>query len=424
MSWPKPSKRVNYFAPVAAIIAHGMRMSVNLVIVKMIAVFVGPAGLGTLGHFMSLSTMISVFAGGGIGNGITKYVAEYRLRPRLLLRFIGSAIVYGCVFSFLILVISVIAAKPLSALLFGDYSYVWLIYCVGFSHFLCFIGTAVIAIVNGLQLPVYFAGVTLAGYLGALPVAYFLISSYGMKGAALSILVALSCTGFPAIFLVLRSRLTRITPLTIDLRNIKRLGRFSMMLMASASLFPLTEILIRSRIIGLMGNEEAGLWQAMTRLSTAYLGFFTVFLTTSYMPKLSSSLDKNVVAKLVRRCLFNVSIVFSVFAFILYFNRHVVIKLLFSPEFFGMSELFGYQLLGDLFRICSYVIGFLAVAKAATSIYILAEFIQTGLYLACSLTAIICGGSLVEVAQAYALTYFVYFVIAGFVFYIYNERKF
>ena len=410
-------------APLAAATAHGLRMIANLVIVKMIAVLIGPAGMGVLGHFMSLSTMVSVFAGGGIGNGITKYVAEYRTDPRRMLRFIGASAVYGLIFSALVFIASVAAAQPVSRALFGDTRYAWLLPCLGGAHLLCFIGTAVISIVNGQQRADLFAIITITGYLGSLPIAYLLIAYFGLEGAALALLFVISCTGLPALWLVARSRLTRLIRLTIDAADAMRLARFTLMLLASATLFPLAEILIRNRIIDALGQEAAGLWQAMARLSGAYLGFFTVFLATNYMPRLSALDDRRSIVQEVSRNLLIVGLVFAGFASVLYPLRELVIRLLFSAAFDGMSPLFGWQLLGDLFRLGSYVIGFLGVAKAAVKLYIAAEFVQAGLYAALSSLALAHGGDLLQVLQAYALTYFLYLCMTIVGLFIYGRDR-
>lgn len=114
-------------APAAAVIAHGLRMTVNLIVIKFIAVAMGPAGLGMLGNLMSATTMVALFSGGGILNGITKYVAEYNSRPDRLRQFLQGAAAYGFSASIIILLISFIAARPLSLALFGTNDMAWLI---------------------------------------------------------------------------------------------------------------------------------------------------------------------------------------------------------------------------------------------------------------------------------------------------------
>ena len=45
---------------------------------KLVAVLAGPEGVAQLGQFMSLTALLVVFAGGGVGPGVVKYLAEYR----------------------------------------------------------------------------------------------------------------------------------------------------------------------------------------------------------------------------------------------------------------------------------------------------------------------------------------------------------
>jgi len=59
-------------------IATAARLLAGLVVIKLVAWFAGPAGVGKLGQFMSLMSLLAVLAGGGISAGIVKYVAEYR----------------------------------------------------------------------------------------------------------------------------------------------------------------------------------------------------------------------------------------------------------------------------------------------------------------------------------------------------------
>jgi O-antigen/teichoic acid export membrane protein len=402
--------------------AHGLRMCVNLLILKMIAMFAGPTGMAILGHFMSLTTMVSVFAGGGIGNGITKYVAEYRGNPRRMINFISASTVYGFCISCLILLLCIIFASSASILLFGNTQYAWLFPCLGIAHLFCFIGTGIIAIINGLQRSDLFAAITIISYLGCLPITYFLISNLGLEGAAISLLLVSACTGVSALFLIAKSRLTRMIRFQISYADARRLLEFTLMLLASATLFPLAEILIRALIMQSLGNHAAGIWQAMARLSGAYLGFFTVYLATNYMPKLSTLIDRIAIFDLVIHHLVIIFFLFTIFACSVYSLREYIIVILFTSAFNEISEFLSWQLLGDLFRVSSYVIGFLGVAKAAVRIYIASEFIQSSLYSILSTIVLLNGGGLREVVQVYALTYFIYFSVTVIFLYIYRQR--
>lgn len=398
-------------------------MAANLVILKLIAMFAGPAGLGLLGNLMSVTTMTSVFAGGGIGNGIAKYVAQYQGQPMRRIRFIGSAMTFGTVFSVAILVVSVMAARPLAIRILGNADQAWLMPCLGLAQFLCFIGTASIAVANGEHRTDIFAKISISAYLLAIPSTYLLIMFFGMVGAAFALLLTVSCTALPSIYFIAASRIYKILRFRVSKDDFLNLARFSMMLLASALFFPSAEIFIRNQIIAHLGYESAGIWQALNRLSGAYLGFFTVFLSTHYMPRLSATTSKPELTVEVRKYLVGVGLAFLCLATALYIFRTLAIKLLFSASFLPMQDLLPMQLLGDFFRLISYVIGFLGVAKAAFRLYIVAELLQTGMYTLFSWLALGVGGGLRTVVQGYVLTYMLYFFVTVIVLSIYLRRR-
>lgn len=398
-------------------------MAANLVILKLVAMFVGPTGLGLLGNFMSLTTMASVFAGGGIGNGIAKYVAQYKKQPIRQARFIGSAMTYGTTVSLLILAITVIAAKPLATRVLGNPDQAWLMPCFGIAQLLCFIGTATIAVANGQQRLDLFAKISITAYLITIPIAYLLIVYFGMAGAAIALLLAISCTALPALYYIATSPSRRVLRFRASKDDLLNLGRFSVMVLASTVFFPSAEIFIRNQIIAQLGYEQAGIWQALNRLSGAYLGFFTIFLSTHYMPRLSTITLKHELLVEVRRYLWGVGLAFLGFALVLYMMREWVIRLLFSSSFLAMGDLVQMQLLGDFFRLMSYVIGFLGVAKAAVQLYVIAELLQTGMYTFFSWFALQHGGRLDDIVRGYLWTYMLYFVVTLVCLFIYSRTR-
>lgn len=398
-------------------------MLANLVILKLIAIFVGPAGLGVLGNLMSLTTMVSVFAGGGIGNGIAKYVAQYQGQPVRRIRFIGSAMTYGTAVSLVILMVTLLAAKPIATYVLAMPDQTWLVPLLGVAQFLCFIGTASIAVANGEHRTDLFAKISISAYLLVIPVSCFSVYLFGMTGAAIALLLTISCTAFPSFYYLVRSPGRKVLRFQASRSDLINLGRFSLMLLASALFFPSAEIFIRNQIAGHLGYESAGIWQALNRLSGAYLGFFTVFLSTHYMPRLSTMISSREVMEEIRKYLAGIGLAFVFFALVLYLCRDVVIELLFSASFSEMRDLLPLQLLGDLFRLMSYVIGFLGVAKAALGLYVAAELLQTGLYTFFSWLALQGGGDLNKVVEAYVWTYTLYFAVTLVSLRIYSRHR-
>lgn len=398
-----------FAAPAAAATAHGLRMAVNLIVIKFIAVIVGPTGLGMLGNLMSATTIVTLFAGGGILNGVTKYVAEYSDNRARLARFLESAAAYGLIASGAALVACVVAAEPLSLFLFERRDMAWLVPLLGITHLLCFIGGGIVATVNGQRRPVDFAIITIAGYVAVVPVAFVLIRLQGVDGAAIALLAVAASTALPALVLAARRRLLPLMRPRFHRDDAVRLFRYTCITAISSVAFPMTEIFIRLRLTEELGIASTGIWQALARLSGATLGFYTVFLATSHMPRLSATTDRREAVRTVLRTLSTVGPAFAGCALLIYLLRSIIVPLLFSSAFRPMEEVLGWQLLGDLFRVCSYVVAFLGIAKAALKVHIAAELAQCGLYFGFTMLALHWGYGLREVAQAYALTYALYF---------------
>jgi O-antigen/teichoic acid export membrane protein len=96
---------------------------------------------------------------------------------------------------------------------------------------------------------------------------------------------------------------------------------------------------------------------------------------------------------------------------LIYLCRQLVIAVLFTDEFSGMAALFWPQLLGDLCKTLAYVLGYVAVAKAKTRIFMAAEVVQAGLLVGLSHLLLPRFGAL-GVPYAYLLTYAVYLALA------------
>ena len=386
-------------------------MSVNLVVLKLIALAIGPAGLGAIGNLLSVLSVVMVFAGGGVANGIVKYVAQYRDRPRTTYRFIESALALGLATSSLVLLVCILAARPLADFLFSDPSLWWLSITLGITHFLCFVGTATIAIANGNKRSDIFAAISIIGYLATIPAAYLLINALGFSGAALALMCMAGCTGIPAAWFMVKSRLRPLLKARFHRTESLQLMRFSAMTLVSAVTFPVTEILVRQAIVARVDLESAGLWQAAIRLSGAILGFYTVFLATSYMPHLSAQSDPSVARRMVLAAVVRIGAIFAAVAALIYSLRSIVVPLLFSDKFAPLEAVLEWQLLGDFFRVCAYVIGFLVIARARLSLHIAAELLQYGLYGGLTLLVVRLGGGLPAILQAYAVSYALYFIV-------------
>ena len=403
--------------------AHFSKLLVGFLLLKLVSFYLGAEGLGRLGHFMSLLTILSILAGGGILNGVIKYVAEYRSHPLKLVGFVSAAASYSLIFAMLLFGLGVIFSRPIAEIIFGDtqlYPYIIALALaqVGFAF-----TNLVIGVGNGLGQNHIYARIQIVGSLLALPLCWALVANWGVEGAILGLICSLLVTIFPAIFFCLRAQITRHVRMSIPSKsNFKKLFSFTLMLITSAIAFPVVEILVRQHLIDKSGYREAGLWQAATRLSSAYVGLFSVFLAYWFMPIISAEKSWLVIRHQVFRVMLFTAIVFFLGAAVFYAWRAFFITVLLSDDFLYLKDIFIYQLVGDFFKVNAYVIGFVVVAKAVTGIYIGAEFLQSLLFLsfAILLEKLYVGAQ--GVMMGYSITYFFYFLVCLVVFLVVTRR--
>ncbi len=119
-------KRVLISAALTSI-AQISKIGVGFAFIKFVAVYLGAEGMGQLGHFMSAVTILSLLAGGGIVNGLIKYIAEYKNQPKQLVNMVAISKGYSLIFCVLILFLGCVFSKILSQWLFKTSDYFWVV---------------------------------------------------------------------------------------------------------------------------------------------------------------------------------------------------------------------------------------------------------------------------------------------------------
>lgn len=400
--------------------AHLSRIVMGFILIKIIAYYLGAEGMGALGHFMSVSTMVYMIAGGGVINAVIKYSAEYAGQPRQLLRFISVSATYSAIFCLIVMCFGGVFSKEIASLVFKNSGMYWVIIILAAAQVLFAFVNLVVGVSNGLMQTKVYSKIQIFGSLCALPIIWGLISQYGSVGAALSIIVMYAITFVPALYYFWKSNF-RSKVFLVKLKKIEfiRLSSYTLMLMTSAVTFPVVEIIIRQMLIDSAGYSAAGIWQGAVKLSSAYLGFFSIFLAYYFMPMVSRIEIKRDIGFLTLKFVMLMMVVFCVGAGVLYVWRAFFIPLILSSSFSSLDDVIIYQLIGDLFKILSYVIGFVAVAKAATKIYITAELVQNALFLLFSVLMLKIYPDTKGVMIGYAISYVVYFFVVIVAFAIY-----
>lgn len=405
-------------------IAQVSKIAVGFVFIKLVAVYLGAGGMGQLGHFMSVVTILSLLAGGGIVNGLIKYVAQYKGKPKQLLNIIAVSKAYSLIFCTLICLLGCIFSKYISEYIFKTFDYYWVIVFLAVAQFGFAFTNLVTGVSNGLRDTKTYAMIQISGNILVLPVSWILIQSFQFVGAALSMVLFFSLYSIPAMYFYRKSIMSKMSiGFRFQMKGFQRLFAFTLMAAVGAISAPLVEIIIREQLIEHVGFVAAGIWQASIKLSSAYMGFFTIFLAVYFMPLVSEKTKVVDISPLVFKFMKMVMVIFIIGSSIFFLLRHYLIPLVLSAEFIDLERFIKYQLLADLFRVTTYVIGFVVVAKASLKIYLIGELAQGLVFCGLGLTFLNSGFGIEGVFVANLLMNMLYFFVAIVGFTIYRKRS-
>ncbi|EPT9380105.1 TPA: O-antigen translocase [Proteus mirabilis] len=358
-------------------IAVFTKMVTMFILNKILAIYVGPSGYAVIGQFQNFIQMITSFSGGAINTGIIKCTAQYHNEPekqKIVWKTSGS-LVFTLSICFSILII--LFRTTLSNYIFDSLEYqsvfIW------FSIFLILFNfnALFLSILNGKKEIIKLVFANIIGSLFSLIVTSLLAIQYGLYGALIALSIYQSITFIITFSLCIKSSWFKVNYLfgKINKSIAKDLSSFMLMALVSAICVPISQIAIRYYIMIKYGLDFAGYWDAMVRLSAAYLMFITTTLSVYYLPRLSELQKVDEIKNEIYqgyKFIFPLSLICGL---IIYLFRDFIIQLLFSTSFLPMKELFLWQMIGDSLKIGSWLLAFLMLSKAMTKLFIITEIL-------------------------------------------------
>lgn len=403
-------------AGVYSAVATFAKLLSSLAIIKVVAWYAGPEGVGKLGQFLSLMSLVTVFAGGGIAAGVIKYVAEFRESVEERLRLLQAATGYTIIATTVMGAVIVVFSMPLAVWLLEDKRFYLLLVALGIAQLMIAMHNLILAIINGFMDVRRVALINIAGSCIALMITAVLTYYFKLDGALFALIVgqaALLCVSYPLFRrsqwferLMFRPR--------IDWNMYRLLGRYSLMTLTSAALAPIVQISVRNHLSSNFSWEEAGYWQAVSKVSDAYLLTITMAISVYYLPKLSAIKEKKKLILELKDAYFFIMPFVVIFSIFIYFFRDFLTVILFSEGFINARDLYAPQLFGDVIKIASFILSYLMIAKAMTRTFIFSEIIFSLTYVGFVFVMTREFG-LIGVMYAFAVNYFFYLLFNIFV---------
>jgi len=366
--------KVSFLNSVSTII----KIAAGMVSTKVVAAVIGPPGVALVGQLNNFSTIVLNIATGGIANGVTKYVAEQYGEDEKINKFIHTALWVTIILSVFCGLVMILGANWFSIFILksSKYSIVFLLF--GFTVIFYSLNTLLLAIVNGLKSFNLFIRINLINSIVGLLFSVFFSLWLGITGALISLVCYQSVVFIITIYLLRNAIWLKWTLFKgrFDFKNLKLLSNYSLMVLASALIIPISQLLVRSYLAQKVSVSDAGLWEAINRISGINLMIIVPSFSVYYLPRLSElKTDKQIRAEI--KYVYTLLIPFLVLTSLgIFVFRHFIITTLYTIDFLHMEDLFAPQLIGDVIKMCGWILGYIMIVKTMTKAYIIMELLN------------------------------------------------
>ena len=350
---------------------------------KVLAVLLGPAGVGLVGLYQSIMSAASTLAGCGMETSGVRQIASAKadqamlslIRRTLLL---GNLLLGGAGMGLLWL-----AREPVSVLVFSDSTHANQVGWLGAGVLLTLMAASRMAILQGLR---RIGDVARVQVLGALAGSLMGVASIWWLGQSGLHLFVISAPAGSLIFSYLYARrLPRIesgqsmSELSSQWRSMLNLG---IPVMAATLLTLITQLIVRSIVIKKLGVDASGYFQAAWLISMTYIGFVLGAMATDYLPRLTETIHdhertKNLVNEQTEMALLMAAPVLLG----MMITAPLIIEVLYSRSFTPAVEILRWQVIGDVFKIIGWPMGFIVLAMGRGDIFIATQLNWNAFYL-------------------------------------------
>lgn len=395
------------------------RMLTGFIVTKFVAIYVGPTGVAALGQLQSFVSGVNGLIANQIGQGIVRFTAEHKESRYEITKEWWSA----AASLLLIMIIGVGAtvvlfSKPLSLWLFESRELYWLFVIVGFSLPLNAVNSVLLSVLNGLgenkkyihisMVSVFFTTLSSIGFLYV----------FGLNGGLFAIAINNAIAAVVVIARVWRAPWFKFKYWFSKIDKKKRKIFFGYMLMGIVGAFtgPTALITIRNLISESISIEAAGVWQAVAKISDAYLSIFTIGVGMYYFPKASAIVSSTELKRETKHVMAIITPFLLIATSGIFFLRDFIIRLLYSAEFYSARDLFAPQLIGDVFRLLAFAPASILLAKGYFRLNVAAEILMNLCFVLFSYVFIHLNYGLMSINISYSIVYFFYFLFAVFFF--------
>lgn len=351
------------------------RMVVGFASIKVTAVFLGPTGVALVGQAANFLSLMQGTLGNAIQTAVTKLTAEEDGAATTHLPLWGTAMRFAIGLAVIAGAVVIALHRPIATWLFGRDELWPVVVLVGLILPFTMMNLVLSGVLTGLR---SFRLVSLTNMVTTILGAAVFIGlsySFGLVGGLMGTILAVA-SGLIVILVIARS--AKAIPVARSLGFWKpallpAILSFYPMLLVHSAAEPLTLLLMRDALIGSVGADKAGLWQAALRLSNMYTMVLITTLSMYSLPTLSAIKDPRQFRSVMFGMAVKMGAITAAAALAIYLCRDLIVRAVFTVEFAPVRDLLGAQLIGDVLNLAGWPLHSALMAQNRSKTYMALE---------------------------------------------------
>lgn len=418
----KPRSKITTLALKAMGIFGGVQMVgivCSLIRTKLVALWIGTAGVGLFGIFNQALEMLNMATNLGIRQSSVRDLSQASADAdrRRLSRLIAVVRRWSLWLALGGALLTMALAPLLSRFTFGDYDHLWHYVALSTAVLLMALTNGEYAVFQGVAKLRRLASVTLAGTIGGLAISVPLFYFLRERSIVPSIIAYAASCAIAA--MIVREKNECACPPTR--RETLRIGADFVRLGIYMTLGTFVAMLANYIFIAWLnfhhGNSEVGLYHAGYTIINKYPGLVFTALGMEFYPRLAQVADSRrrlrvFVSQEANMALLVLAPVLTLFIVL----RSTVVDLLYSAEFMPIVSMVSWGMVGTLLRALSWCMAFVILARGDGRLFLLTESLSAIASLALNIVCYRLWG-ITGLGVAYLAWYLVYTVIIAVVYF-------
>lgn len=386
---------------------------ISIVRSKIVAILIGTTGVGIVGLFTSGTSLIQSITQLGLAQSAVRDVSEaHASGNQARVNRIVTVLRKLVWFTGLLGMMCVIAfSSILSKTSFGNGDYTLAFIFLSVTLLFAQLNGGQNVLLQGTRRLNYLARSSVFGSLLGLVICVPLYYWLGVKGIVPNLILG----SFTAMLLSWYfSRKVPYEPVKVSFKEVIREGgqmlKMGIAMSVSGVLVALSAYILRSFISRQGGIDEVGLFQAGFVIMTTYIGLVFSAMGTDYYPRLSAVNKDNEKCKVIMNQQGEVGIlILAPLILVCIVFVPLIVRILYSERFLGANDYIIWAACGMLFKMASWAISFIFIAKGESKLFMINETVVNTYSLGFQILGYWLMG-LKGIGIGYALTFLCYFI--------------